>query len=82
MQIDGVRLAFRPLECPSCDKRFVRASNLQRHIKGVHLGVKPYMCDYCDLKFIQKSDKIKHVKRKHERRILNLEHLSSEDSAM
>lgn len=43
-------IADRPYACDFCNKRFVKASVLRRHISS-HTGVGVYKCDECDKAF-------------------------------
>lgn len=59
---------------PSCRARFVKKSDLTRHINGMHLGVSRCKCRFCDKKFSRADSLARHIKGQH-----SLE-MESEDS--
>jgi uncharacterized Zn-finger protein len=51
-----------PFQCPYCDRRFKRLSDLIVH-KRKHTGERPFPCPVCMQKFFTKSDMEKHAKK-------------------
>ena len=50
--------------CPICDKQFITASHMKKHIKYEHEGEK-YKCDFCQNVYNSQQAKIYHQKLKH-----------------
>ncbi|KAF2368664.1 Zinc finger C2H2-type, partial [Trinorchestia longiramus] len=51
-------------ECPVCGRRFLRTSDIYRHIR-THTGEKPYQCQYCSYSACQKGNLRSHMGRVH-----------------
>ncbi|KAM3500926.1 hypothetical protein MY10362_005990 [Beauveria mimosiformis] len=45
---------------PRCDKTYLRAKHLKRHLL-CHTGVRPYMCDFCCKTFSRSNTLKQHV---------------------
>ena len=60
----------KPHACTSCDKRFKKKDNLDRHISNVHEGSRPNVCIICGQSFAQKSVLITHFQTVHEKQKL------------
>ena len=42
-------------DCPRCEKKFDRSSNLQQHVSAVHEQNKPFKCEICDASYKAKA---------------------------
>ena len=49
----------RPLACAHCDRRFVRAGDLRKHVR-VHSGDRPYQCVVCGRRFARSYSLLSH----------------------
>ena len=54
----------RPFECNKCDLKFIRNTDLSRHVRSVH-GEKMHKCLKCDQTFGRKDILNRHVRVKH-----------------
>ena len=51
-------------ECDVCEKMFVSASKLARHMR-IHTNEKPYECDVCEKRFRESYHLKRHVRTQH-----------------
>ena len=60
----GKRKRKQQHECGVCEKVFVSASQLARHVR-THTKEKPYKCDVCEKRFTQASNLQTHMRTQH-----------------
>ena len=59
--VEEAHLQFlRKFSCPSCDKKFTRISNLNRHMK-LHNNIREFSCSLCSRDFTQRVHRDKHM---------------------
>ena len=51
--------------CPYCDKQFIRATEVRRHIQIKHRGINSFKCDQCEKVFNSAVGKKYHEEMKH-----------------
>lgn len=59
-QLTGSKKVIKVHVCPTCQKEFTQASNLQRHQK-VHTGERDFVCNFCSKTFNRKDSLKKHL---------------------
>ena len=60
----SVESDVRKFACPTCQRRFLRAAHMHRHVSCIHKRKKPCRCDVCGRKF-SRSDNMKQHRATH-----------------
>ena len=67
VQHGGVSKASRAYGCPTCDARFRRGSDRNRHMRMVHAKIRPFQCNWCGNHFGRKSFLEAHILTVHKK---------------
>jgi hypothetical protein len=58
---DAGRVYAFPCTLPDCNKKFVRKTDLQRHVSSVHTKERNHQCDFCERNFARKDTLRRHM---------------------